>query len=63
MYTAEGGGGGEGEGHNIFLKEENFLIFPPHIIQNFWTTPILTEIKIDIPPPPGLDKGSKIWAI
>ena len=62
MYTAEGGGGGGGGTEDI-LKGGKFFNIPPHIIQNFWTTPILTEIKIDIPPPPGLDKGSKIWAI
>ena len=48
MYTAERGGG---EGQNIFLKGAKFVnIPPPHIIQSFFTTPLLTEIKIDIPP-------------
>lgn len=62
MYTAEGGGGG-GRGTEDILKGRRFFNIPPTHHTEFFDNPLLTEIKIDIPPPPGLDKDSKIWAI
>ena len=51
MYTAEGGGGGGGA-EDIFKEGKFFNIPPTHHTEFF-----------DIPPPPGLGKDNKIWAI